>query len=295
MRTMFIAAALLLISLGMAPVYGQVTAEPAKPAKPKVYMLISAVGEQFTVMFEVSRTGSNLPPYRKTSISVEKNVLNRLVLHDLDKAISEVDPDSKRLYLTLRATDMDKASPSDRETVALDQVLTDLKGMTERMEWDRIVIATPAYKAFSLNGVPGRLAGFGVFYQPLGNRFIFSGDLGEDAVTPEGKFTRARNYAAPFSFIDIWVLDAKTLKVLDRQKRFDNIKVYDPASDSVTISGNVSPQVLMKYVSSLIERSVNAAVTHTEALPKRGAVDVGEIKEIKPGAEKTQDGAAKQP
>jgi hypothetical protein len=295
MRALVAITVFCLLNLGMAPAHGQAPAEPARPAKPKVYMLISAVGEQFTVMFEVSHTGSNLPPYRKTSIAVEKNVLNRLVLHDLDQAIAAIDPDSKRLYLSLRATDMDKAALSERESVALDEILTDLKGMPERMEWDRIVIATPSYKSFSLNGVPGRLAGFGVFYQPLGSRFIFSGDLGEDAVTPEGRFTRARHYAAPFSFIEIWILDAKTLKVLDRQQRFDNIKVYDPRSESLLISQNVSPQVLMKYVSSLIERSVDAAVTHTGALPKRGDVDVGAIKEINQDDVGKPDGAGKLP
>ena len=294
MRKIIAAAGFSLATMMAALAYRQTAAEPPKadaPPKPMVYMLIAAVGEQFTAMIEIPRTGSNLPPYRRVSIKVRDNVLNRYVLYSLDKAIAETDPDSKRLTMTLRAADMDAGLLPEREKIALDEIISDLRGMPERMEWDRIVVATPAYRAFEYNGVAGHLAGFGVFYQPLGggfNDFMGGlspnsfGDFGApDAVTPDNKLVRSFRYAAPFSLIDIWVLDPKTLAVLDKQQRFDNVKVFDPMSDSLQITKNVNPAALMDKVSSLIERSVAAAIAHSELLDKRGVVNVGKIKEVK--------------
>lgn len=279
-----------LATLLASPVYsqtaGQAAPGAAKPEKPKVYALISAVGEQFTIMFQKQSVGSHFPPYERSSIKVEHNILNRYVLHSLDKAIAASDPGSKRVFMTLRAFDMDAVSPSEREAVALREIVDDLKGMTERQDWDRIVVATPAYKAFELNGVAGRLEGLGVFYQPLNGGMFMGNNLddygGEDAVTPEDKLVRSKRYAAPFSFIEIWVLDPKTLTVIEKQQRFDNIKVYDPLSDSIGISQNVSPQVLLEKVGNLVERSVGAAIAHSEFSSKRGIIDVGDVREVKP-------------
>lgn len=261
--------------------YAQSATDSREPEKPRVYAIIAAVGEQFTVMFKVSKVamGTNIAPnYSRKSVAVKDNILNRYVLHSVDAAIARADPDSKRIFMTLRAKDMDAGSASERESVALDEIITDLKGMPEREEWDRIVLVTPAYKAFEYNGVGGRLAGFGVFYNPLGGR-IYDG---EDSETPDGKFIRSWKYTAPFSLIDIWVLDPKTLKVLDKQQRYDNVKVFDPLSDDLYISGNVSPKILFDKFSRLVDRSVAAAVDRSAILTRRGVINVGDVKEVKP-------------
>lgn len=283
-----------LLNLIAAFAHGDDAAVPEAAPRPKVYMLVAAVGEQFTAMIQTQGTGTRLPPYRKISVKVKDNVLNRYVLHSLDKAIAETDPDSKRLFMILRATDMDAASPSEREKIALDGIVSDLKGMPEREEWDSIIVATPAYKAFEFNGVAGRLAGLGVFYQPLGGSNFYDmlgGGMGPytfgeqgagEVVTPEGKTIRSYRYTAPFSFIDIWVLDPKTLAVLDKQQRFDHIKLAEQFPDSLRITQDVSPKVLMDRFSRLVERSVEAAVTHSEMLSKHGVVEVGKIREVKP-------------
>jgi hypothetical protein len=288
-------SAFLLAAAIAMPAFGQTAAEAPKPdapkaEKPKTYMVIAAVGEQFTVMFRVSRVGlgTNIKPnFSRKSVTVKNNVLNRFVLHSMDEALAKADPTSKRLFMTLRPKDMDAVKLKAREQVAIDEIIADLKGMPERQEWDRIVAVTPAYKAFEYNGVDGELAGFGVFYQPYRNVDMKTGGAryfdGEDAVTPENMFVRSSIYAAPFSMIDIWILDPRTLAVLDKQQRYDNIKLFDPLSDSVTISGNVTPEVLFDRFSTLVDRSVTAAVERSELLAKRPQVDVGNVKEINPG------------
>jgi hypothetical protein len=288
MKNTFTIFAALLVAAGFAlSAIGKTPAEPpmadaSKAGTPKTYMIIAAVGEQFTAMFPVSKVGleTNIEPnFRRKSIAVKNDVLNRYVMHSMDEAIARADPTSKRLFLRLRAKDMDAENVRAREQVAIDEVVADLKGMPERMEWDRIVVVTPAYKAFEYNGVDGQLAGFGVFYQTLGGRDFD----GQDTTTPENKFVRSYRYSAPFSMIDVWVPDPKTLAVLDKQQRYDNVKVFDPFSDDLTISGNVTPEVLFDRFSKLVDRSVTAAVNCSALLGKRPQVDVGKVKEVKPG------------
>jgi hypothetical protein len=282
--------------------------EAPKTEKPKTYMIVSAVGEQFTVLSRSSEVelGSRIVPnYGRTIYKVKDNQLNRYVLDCMDKAIAKVDPSSKRLFMSLRSADIEAANVRAREQVAIDRVVANLKRMA-REEWDRIIVVTPVYRAFDYKGVDGQLAGFGVFYQPYSMSDVFvmqkgvngltgastggfqsegGGERyfdGEEAVTPEDKQIRAAKYAAPFSMIEIWVLDPKTLAVLDRQQRFDNIKVFDPQSDSIGIVGNVSAAVLLDKFNALVDRSITDAVQHSSLLDKVPQVDVGAPKEVKP-------------
>src|SRR4029453_15512760 len=39
--------------------------------------------------------------------------------------------------------------------------------LPQRLEWDRIVVATPAYRALEQSGVASKLQGFGIFSEPL--------------------------------------------------------------------------------------------------------------------------------
>jgi hypothetical protein len=290
MKNPFATLSVVLLATSVAvSAVGETSSESPKADKPKTYMVIAAVGEQFTVMFRASKValGTNIKPkFARTSVTIKNNVLNRFVMHSMDEAIAKADPTSKRLFMTLRAKDMDAVKPQEREQVAIDEIVADLKGMTEREDWDRIVVVTPAYKAFDYNGVDGELAGFGVFYQPYRNTDMVTRGTryfdGEDAITPENMFVRSSIYAAPFSMIEIWVLDPKTLAVLDKQQRYDNVKVFDPLSDSVSISGNVTPAALFEKFATLVDRSVTAAVDRSQLLAKRPQVDVGNVKEVNP-------------
>src|SRR4030095_2868033 len=119
-------------------VYGQSTSETTIAAKPRVYALIAAIGEQFTVVYEVSTTGTHLSPYRRRTSEVSDNVLNRFALNSLDDAIVKIDPAGKRIYMTLPAAQMDGVEPSKREDLAIGRIIAALEKMPERAEWDRI-------------------------------------------------------------------------------------------------------------------------------------------------------------
>jgi hypothetical protein len=275
-----------LINLATGLAYGQAATEAANSVKPRVYALVAAVGEQFSVVYEVQSIGSHLSPYRRSTTEVPNNILNRLALHGLDKAIANIDPDSTRIYMAFSAAQMAGVAPSERESVAISTIVAELEKMPERKEWDRIVIATPAYRALELNGLANKLQGFGLFSQPLcqgrcGDDLHQLGQDGVDAVTSEDKTIRARTYIAPFSYIEVWVLDAKSLAILDKQQGFDSQKLGEPRYKPLDLSQSGGQKYVAGRISSLIELSVGEAVMHSE-LNRRGKVEVGEPKVINP-------------
>lgn len=266
------------------PVPSAWSATDAQPEKPRVYALVSAVGEQFTVMTQTYSTGTHLPPYRGASVKVRDNFLNLSVLRSLDKAVEEKDPGSKRVFMALPSNDMDAAAKWEREDVALSEVEAALKVMPERAQWDRIVVATPAYHSYEANGLGGRLIGFGIFYQPICRRPRCREDsfyATTGAVTPDEQPIRTTRFVAPYAFIDIWVLDAKTFAVIDKQRTYDHVKVFNPESTSLRIDDNVSAEDQSKFLFKVLEHSVGTAVAHSDVLNKSGVINVGAIKEVK--------------
>ncbi len=272
--------------MATGPAYGQAATEPADPVKPRVYALVAAVGEQFSFVSEVQSTGSHLSPYRRKTIEVPNNILNRLALHGLDKAIANIDPDSKRVYMAFSAAQMAGIAPSERERVAISTIVAELEKMPQRLEWDRIVIATPAYRVLELNGLASKLQGFGLFSQPLcqgrcGDDLHQLGQDGVDAITSEDKTIRARTYIAPFSYIEVWVLDPKSMAILDKRQGFDSQKLGEPRYKPLDLSQSVGQKYVAGRISSLIELSVAEAVIHSE-LNRRGKVEIGEPKVVNP-------------
>ncbi len=141
--------------------------------------------------------------------------------------------------MSLAATQMDSVAPSKRDEAAIGAVVAELEKMPERAQWERIVVATPAYRALNLDGMASKLQGFGVFSERLCKTgcATFLGGIpreltpepldGVDAVTRDDENIKARTFLAPFSYIAVWVLDPKTLAVLDKQQGFDNQKLAE--------------------------------------------------------------------
>ena len=132
-----------------------------------------------------------------------------------------------------------------------------------------------------------KLQGFGLFLQPLCQSDWNSCDhgfrpgSGPEAVTPENKVIATNSFLAPFSYIEVWILDPKTLAVLDKQERFANQKLADSRARILDISQNENREFLASRVNNLIELSVGEAVMHSE-INHRGRVEVGEPKVVNP-------------
>jgi hypothetical protein len=288
MRSVFSVIGLALVTLAAS---GQPAPEPAKTTKPRVYALIAAVGEQFTEVKEVSRTGTHLPPYRRSSTQVNNNILNRLALYSLDKAVAKIDSGSRRVYLSLPAAQMDGVAPMQRESVAIAKVVAELQQMPQRLEWDRILIVTPAYRTLELNGLAGKMQGFGLFNESVcqGCGGIGPNALtqpkevfGPEALSSEDKIVHADTYLAPFSYIEVWILDPKTLEVLDQQQGFDSQKLAEPSyKEPLDLTKANFQEYLARRLTNMVELSVTQAVTRSE-LSWLGRVEVGPVKEVNP-------------
>jgi len=289
-------AAVCSVNLMVSGAAGQAGSEPVEPAKPRVYALVAAVGEKLSVVADGPVTGTHLSPYRRSTIDVPNDVLNRFVLHGLDAAVAKLDPKSQRIHFIRAATPLDEVAPSEREAMAVGQIIEALKAVPQRSEWERIVVAVPAYQALAHNGMASKLQGFGIFSEPMcqvgcgSTRRVDVRPLvdsepldGVDAVTSEDTTIKARTYLAPFSYIAVWILDPVSLEVLDKQQGFDNQKLAERVyKEPLDLDRSSTRAYVSGRIARLIESSVGEAVMRSAANRKLGDVRVGDVKVVTP-------------
>jgi hypothetical protein len=285
--------AFILVNAWAGSAHGQAAADASVAAKPSLYALVAAVGDRFTQVTEVQSTGTHLSPFRYSRSDVPNNVLNRIVLHSLDAAISKVDSKGERVYLSLPAVSMDGVPAPKQESVAIERIVAELERIPERLTWDRIVVATPAYEALARSGMPGRIQGLGMFSETLcqagcGRPWdkypaeIDSEPLdGVAVVTSDDQTIRAKTFLAPFSYIEVWVLDPRTLAVIDRQRGFDHRKLAEPVYRA-RMSEGAMQDYLNRRIVGLIETSIGEAIMRSEVNPRRGEVEVGTVRPVPP-------------
>ena len=260
----------------------QATTGSVPASKPKVYALISAVGDQFTYVTQKVSVGSNIiDNYRREVIRVPNDAINASVLKGLDSAIAQRDPGSTRILARLNPLEMEGVRPVDREKVALKKLLETLEKLPQRQEWDTIIVVTPKFQFSARKGMGSKLEGIGIYVQPIESAGLLDdagiellGSEGEDTITPDGKQTNKRSqvYVAPFNYTQTWVFDAKTLKVLDTSARYEFQRIYDPESTAVNVANSIPVAKLAEIFTSFVERSTARGVG--EALP---IVEMGEI------------------
>jgi len=292
MRLCTLALGISLACLAAGVSQGQTADAPTESAKPKVYALIAAIGEEFTTVTETAKVGTHLSPYRRTTEKVPDNLLNRLALHGLDKAIGAIDPASTRIYMSLPAAQVDGVTPSKRDGAAISAVTAELMKMPQRLEWDRIVVATPAFRALARDGMASKLQGFGVFNEPQcqagcpndrmpGNDVAAEPLDGVDAISSDNTTFKAKTYIAPYSYIKVWVLDPKTLEILDVQQGFDSQKLAEQRHKPI-LDMTEWQNYFARRVVSLIEMSVAEAVVRSELNAPKGKANAGPIRRVDP-------------
>ncbi len=264
-----------------------VSAQPVVAAeRQQTFALVSAVGDQFTFVRQKQITGSNILDNNiRSVIRVPGNGLNLSVLRGLDSAITAAHPESKREYITLNHAEMDGVAPQDREAVAIGKIVAALEKYPNRLTWEKIIVATPKYLFSERAGMGPKLNGIGVYVQPLssavlegqdGNPDIDASGQGEsDTTNPEdGTKNRSKVYVAPFSYIQLYVLDPKTLRVVEKVARHDFTKLNDPNSTALDVGRSIPVEMLANRMNTLIERSAARALGETEV---GVTVTVGEV------------------
>ena len=213
------------------------TEPPAPSSRPRTYVLVAAVGDEIGIVSEGARTGTHMSQFRRTSADVPDNLLNRLVLNMMDAAVVKLDPESRRIYLTLAPGHLNGVDPMKREAAAIEKIVAALRPMPQRADWDRIVIVTPTF-CTDLEGLPGKLQGPG-----CSSRTPVRGGWGSGlrlrlvqhrcaaAVGKPEATTRTAGHPRQLLrravlYMQLWVLNARTLEVIDHQKAFDSKKLY---------------------------------------------------------------------
>jgi hypothetical protein len=262
-------------NLSIAATQTNAATPPATPQK-QIFALVSAVGDQFTYVRQKESTGSNIIDNNiRNNIKVPSNGLNMAVLRGLDTGITAANPDSEKVYIVLNAAEMKDVLPQNREAVAIGKIVSELEKRPERATWDKIIVATPKYLQSERSGMGPKLHGLGVYVQPLtggslqgenGEQDIDVSGQGEsDTTNPEdGKKNRSKVYIAPFSYIQVYVIDPKTMKVIEKNARHDFTKLNDPNSTALDVGKSIPLDVLASRMTALIERSAARAVAETE-------------------------------
>lgn len=269
-------ASLLVLAAGAA------SAAPEAP-KPRTFALVSAVGGEFQYVRRRQQVGTNLEPFSRHSARVPGGALDNAVLRGLDRTVAASDPESERVFIVLNPVEMEGVRPADRERVAIGKVVSALDPLPQRAGWDRIFVVTPHYRYGEMQGLGSKLGGIGVFVQPLSRGRIGSVDLDialealddPDTMTPDGRPSRSYTYVAPFFYTKLWVLDAKTLQVIDTEERFDYQKIYDPSWTAIDVARNFTPEDLAAQVEKFVERASSRALR--EAI---GVVTVSDPKAV---------------
>jgi hypothetical protein len=266
------------------------TAESA-PAKKQVIALVSAVGDSFAYVRQKQQVGSNvIDNNTRRQLKVAGNGLNLAVLRGLERGLATSNPGSEAVFIALNADEMKDVLPQDREAMALGKIVSALEKMPERAKWDKILVATPKFLLSEREGMGPKLSGLGIYVQPLksgsieGDEFQLVGNdidaQGEsNTATPQGKPGRSKQYVAPFSYIQVYTLDPKTLKVIEKNARHDFQKLSDPEATAIDVEKSLTPEFLASRIERLIERSAARAAGEAEDAVR---IDIGNIKEVKP-------------
>ena len=262
--------------------------EPAKPLpapqsgsgeKKAVYAIASAIGGQLNYIVAKERVGSNLDPYERTTVKQPDYALDAIVMRGLDRVLGRRFPDTERVFMRLNPSQLDGVPSHERERVAFERLTAELQQMPQRAMWDRIVIVTPHYRGFERAGLGSKLHGVGVFVQGL-NTDSASSEGRYEVVEPDGTAGKMRknNYIALYYYATLFILDAKTLQVLESSPWLIDEKINNTSSDAIDIAKSLTMEQLSSRLEVFAEKASDEALTRTLG----GVVVPGEIKPLPP-------------
>ena len=261
------------------------TATAAAPATtpataPRVFALVAAVGDQFQYVRQKESVGSNfIDNHTRQTLKVPDHSLNYAVLRGLDRAVELDYPGAERVLLAVKGVpEIQAALPQDREALTMKHVLGVLEANPARKDWDQIIVVVPKWLMSGRQGIGGKLTGIGVYVQPLGEEMDKSGDFVDDVVEDTAREqVRSRRFVAPYFYVQVTTLDAKTLKVTKSESRYDFRKIVDKESTALDVAAQFTPEQLASHMQRFVETSALKAVNEKA---DTGTVQVGPVKTV---------------
>lgn len=262
-----------------APATSSTVAPVAATSVPKTFALVAAVGDQFQYVRQKESVGSHLEPYIRRNMQVPDNTLNYAVLRGLDRAVAADYPDSERVFLAMRSDfTAEGVLPQDREAATIRRVMNMLEKNPARKDWDQIIVVTPKWLMSERQGMGAKLSGIGMYVQPLGTELDSTGDFIDDIVEDTAREqVRSRRFVAPFFYVQVTTLDAKTLKTLRSESRYDFRKVVNKESTALDVEYGFTPEQLASTLTRFVETSALRAVNDKA---DTGTVQVGPVKTL---------------
>ena len=262
--------------------------EPAQPVQPPpasssekkgVYAIASAIGGQLNYIIAKQQVGSNLDPYERTTLAVPDYSLDAIVMRGIDRVVARRFPDTDRVFMRLNPNQLEGVPAPDRERVAFERLTNELRQMPERAKWDRIVVVTPHYRGFERAGLGSKMHGVGVFVQGLHDDSTES-DGRYDVIEPDGTSGRMRknNYVALYYYAKLFILDAKTLQVLEEAPWLIDEKIHNTKSDAINIAKSLTIEQLSSRLGVFAEKASSEALSRT----LKGTVVPGDITPVPP-------------
>lgn len=277
----WIGAAAVMMTLVAAHAQTTAVAPPpvAAAVTAKTFALVSAVGDQFQYVRQKESVGSHLENFTRQTLNVPDQALNHAVLRGLDRAVAAEYPDSNRLFLAVRAdAAIAQAAPQDREAMTMKRVLGLLETNPARKDWDQIIVVVPKWLMSERQGMGSKLSGIGIYVQPLGPLVETGFDDGlmpDAAETTDRESTLSRRFVAPFFYVQVTTLDAKTMKVIKSESRYDFRKIVNKESSALDVMAAFTPAELASHVERFVETSALRAVTNQSS-----SVEIGPVRTL---------------
>ena len=96
----------------------------------------------------------------------------------------------------------------------------------------------------------------------------------------ENQKMRSKTFVAPFFYIQVTVLDAKTLKVLRTDDRYDYRKLVNSDSAALDVQASFTPERLGAELERFVETASRRLV-----VDRPGSVEIGPLKTTRPAPE----------
>jgi len=256
------------------------TSSAATP--PKSIAVLAAAGDQFQYVRRKPAAATRIEPFVRRWVTMPDNGLNLVVLRGMDRALTGQYPDAELTRLTLMPTPEDRAVlPQERERYTMKRVMDYLSPLPERSKWDQIFVVTPKWLMEEHKGMGARLSGIGLFVQPIPSNLDDAMEVGalegevRDLTSGDFKKQRSGTYVAPFFYMQVTVLDAKTLAVIRQEARYDFRKIINSESAVLDVEKSLTPQQLASEIARFVESAARRVI-----VDKAGTVDVGPVRTL---------------
>ena len=250
----------------------------ATTVAPLTFALVAAVGDQFQYVRQKESVGSHLENYTRQTLNVPDQALNHAVLRGLDRAVATEYPDSNRVLLAVRSdATIAKALPQDREALMMKRVLDLMETNPARKDWDQIIVVVPKWLMSERKRMGSKLSGIGIYVQPLGplHEAFDDGLLLDEAEDTDRKSTRSHRFVAPFFYVEVTTLDAKTLKIIKSESRYDFRKIVNKESSALDVMAAFTPAELASHIERFVETSALRAVSNQST-----SVEIGKVRTL---------------